>query len=175
MLIRSRLSLLLSIVLIATILLFIPAEVHCSEEDHSELLWLFQQALSAPETESEGIQYDLGVYLVEDPATFIHLLSLESKEVQDAVVQHMIWEAEWYYECNIPGFMEGVYSVQLGEDENEAAHEILRTLEAAVEEIWGIPNPKTGDPVGIVMAAMAVCGFGGAVLLKRRKKNEFDM
>ena len=159
------------IALVAVVFLFTSVNVSAAETDPSELVPLFEALSSSDGEETTAIVSALCTHFLEDPSTFVRLLSTQPQDIRELVVEYMIYEAEdYYYACNLTDFVDAVFSIRLNGDDNANAHAILTQLESAVEEIWGLRNPKTGDPVDGILAVMLSSGLAwGAMLLNKRK------
>ena len=157
------------IALVAVVFLFTSVNVSAAETDPSELVPLFEALSSSDGEETTSIVSALYAHFLEDPTSFVRLLSDQPQEIQDSVAEYVIYEAvEFYYPRT--EFVDAVFSIRLNGDDNANAHAILTQLESAVEEIWGLRNPKTGDPVDGILAVMLSSGLAwGAILLCKRK------
>jgi hypothetical protein len=105
--------------------------------------------------------------LLDDPAAFMRALALEEPELQTIIAKSL---SSSVYQEIAPGFSEfpkAIYSTKLAEDDTAETRQVLVLFENAVMEYWGIP--KTGDPVGVAVALLALSGLAGAVMITKRK------
>ena len=153
------------------VFLFTPVAVSAAETNESELISLFEALPSSDGAYTTSIVSALCTHFLEDPSTFVRLLSTQPQDIRELVIEYMVYEAEdYYYACNLTEFVDAVFSIRLNGDDNATAHAILTQLESAVEEIWGLRNPKTADPVDGILAVMLLSGLGcGVMLLCKRK------
>lgn len=108
--------------------------------------------------------------LFAEPGTFMRALSKAEPQKQQAIVKTIT--SDIYFGLN-PGIQEFpglVDSVILEEADTPETRQVLRLFQNAVAEYWGTPNPKTGDPVGIVMTAMGICSLICALMILFHKK-----
>lgn len=117
----------------------------------------------------ELVSYYLGKHFLEDPTAFIRALA----EEEEAVIA---WFLEWFpntmYHDFYPGswlnFPDAVFSVKLTGSDSKTTKDILAAFESSVEKLWGVTNPKTGDPIWLITAAMSA-SVGALILLRKRK------
>lgn len=158
-----------TLLIVVIFLLMCSVCVSGNEYNDDMLRELFAQSLTANETEIEGIHYNLGQAFLADPQHFVHLLCEESEEIQNRVVDLVIHEFYYFWGEPHPAFPEAVYSVSLSEVNNEAAEMIMARFITAAEELWGIVNPKTGDPISMAVWGLIVCvGYGLLLVAKKR-------
>ena len=152
--------------------LFSPVAVSAAETNESELISLFEALPSSDGAYTTSIVSALCAHFLDDPNAFVRLLATQPQDIRDLVVKYTIYEAEYYYyACNLTEFVDAVFSIRLNGDDNASAHAILTQLESAVEEIWGLRNPKTADPVDVILAMMLLSGLGCGVMLLHKRRN----
>ncbi|MBR2888867.1 MAG: hypothetical protein IKC09_01155 [Oscillospiraceae bacterium] len=123
-----------------------------------------------PENVSEGHTNKLGQMFLSDPTGFVRAAAKESTRVQMLVAERL--PVSMHSEMVQDGrtqFPGAVYSIKLTESDPAAAYYILDCFYAALEEYWGLDNPKTGDPVGIYAGLLLFSAFGIGWMLSRRK------
>lgn len=66
-------------------------------------------------------------------------------------------------------------SVSLSGPDAEKGYKILSEMIAYAEETYRteITNPKTGDPVGVAVALLALSGIGGGLMIWRKKSSRY--
>lgn len=115
-------------------------------------------------TDMDGILSDR--FLSDPNAMLTALTDLDFEERQD-MIHSIVWGAD-----DLDEMLPFLETVKLAGSDAEAGYEVLAEMIAYAEEAYGVDinNPKTGDPVGIVMAVMALCCVGAAGLIWRRRK-----
>lgn len=139
--------------------------------------WLFKKmnwqtaALVLKGTEDADVQMLKGVFALlsrYDPNGFYRTFAQESETVQNSACDLVC--AGWApFREKHESFLRGQFSSDNWPEERKI---MLTRLVRVAEANYGynITNPKTGDPVGIVVALMAASGAGLAVMLPKKKK-----
>lgn len=119
------------------------------------------------EVYSEGFAMITGDRFLADPQGMLYALADLGKSERSIFIRAIgYFSIDWNQLCTV------LETVTLQGDKADEGYEVLAEMIEFMNNEFGtnISNPKTGDPVGIVMAAMAVCGISGAVMLIRRKE-----
>ncbi len=135
--------------------------------DEAELKTLFQMTQRCDGGFAEGLANVLGDHFEKNPVSLIMALSDEKEELQTRVIHLIVYNGD-YHQAE---FLQLLSGVTLPENAGADAMNILVQMIQLAEENWGmdIPNPQTGDPVGLAALLMVASGLGTAVLLKRQK------
>ena len=147
-----------------------PVSSQASETAADELSNLFYQYVYGGEVGHEGRVYKLGKQFFKDPAAFVRQLSLETEDIQKAVIHN--FPRQMYNGMHPRGYSEfpsEIFSINLTDEDTVETRNIVNALENEIANYWGISNPHTRDSIGFAALLMAVSGLGIAVLLKRRK------
>lgn len=104
----------------------------------------------------------------EAPYEFVQELAKENDDIIGLVMSFVIY-AGTYRPTELQELFE---SIVLPNSATDAERAIFACMIEDARENWGmeLPNPKTGDPVVFIAAALVLSGVGGAVLLDKRKK-----
>lgn len=140
----------------------------CAEEDLNALFAVYG---SVPLTRC-GWSREVTERLFAEPVGFMRALSLEEPEKQRAIVKTVTSFVYFGLNPGIAEFPQLIGSVTLDASDTDGTKQVLTLFEDAVAEYWSMSNPKTGDPVGIVMTAMAICSLICAFMILFNKKKD---
>lgn len=112
----------------------------------------------------------ISVRFVSSPDAVLYAMAKEGEATWKEYSKFIIREQyDWE---NMAKLLE---SIRFSEPNAEKAYEILAFMIDYAEELYRteITNPKTGDPVGVAVALLALSGIGGGLMIWRKKSSRY--
>ena len=104
------------------------------------------------------------------PEDILYTLANEEPNTQKKLISSIIYGAS-----NWEAMAGKLETVTLSGPDAEKGYKILSEMIAYAEETYRteITNPKTGDPVGVAVALLALSGIGGGLMIWKKKSSRY--
>lgn len=139
-----------------------------TDADISRLFFVFSHADGWVGELLDGVLADR---FMADPEEVIYEIAKQNKDAWQFYVGGLVILGI----TDRPAFIALLESVTLSGPNAEKGYQVLAKMIASAEEEYNteITNPKTGDPVGVAVALLALSGIGSGLMIWKKKSSRY--